>query len=318
MKYIAESKRTISTLETWAGSGKLYTASYYFWNQGNEMQKSRLGLMQSLLYQLLRKEPQLIPSVDRKNLQHEHWEMSELIAAFERVSSSTQLDSKFCFFIDGLDEYDGDESDILPMLQIISASSHIKVCASSRPERIYDKTLRSDQWAFNIAKFTLNDMRQYVSKQLNASEKFRALASTDQKCHDLISDISEHADGVWLWVFLVTRDIIYEVDRDEPLSTLVKIVTQFPANLDEYFKRIIEKIKDVHKEEMAQTFLVTTHELQPMPLYAFALLQQERTNPNFFVEGGPKPISESIILKQHPIWRSRVQNRCGDLLVVED
>jgi hypothetical protein len=66
-------------------------------------------------------------------------------------------------------------------------------------------------------------MRQYVLKRLTTSEKFQALASSEPKCQDLITDISQYAGGVWLWVFLVTRDIVYEVDRDEPLSTLRKI-----------------------------------------------------------------------------------------------
>jgi hypothetical protein len=101
------------------------------------MQKSRTGLMQSLLYQVLRSAPQLIPSVCRER-PREAWELDELVATFDRIASDTKLASKFCFFIDGLDEYDGNESEVLPMLQVLSANPHIKICASSRPGRMYE------------------------------------------------------------------------------------------------------------------------------------------------------------------------------------
>ncbi|KAH7084087.1 hypothetical protein FB567DRAFT_445409 [Paraphoma chrysanthemicola] len=318
MKYLSENKRTLSRLKQWAGTSDLYVASYYFWNQGNEMQKSRIGLMQSLLYQVLRSAPQLIPSVCRERLQHEAWELNELIATFERIAKDTKLLSKFCFFIDGLDEYDGDEHEVLPMLEILSACPHIKVCVSSRPGRIYEQPLRNDQRAFDIAKFTREDMQQYVFNQLTSSEKFQTLAAQEPGCQELIADISQYADGVWLWVFLVTRDIVHEVDRDEPLSTLRKIVDEFPADLEKYFQRIIGRIKDIHKEEMARTFLVTTHELQPLPLYAFALLNRERLDPDYALSASIQADPDEILRdhSQYALWRNRVQNRCGDLLVM--
>jgi hypothetical protein len=48
--------------------------------------------------------------------------LDELVATFDRIASDTNLDSKFCFFIDGLDEYDGNESEVLPMLHVLSAN----------------------------------------------------------------------------------------------------------------------------------------------------------------------------------------------------
>jgi hypothetical protein len=37
---------------------------------------------------------------------------------------------------------------------------------------------------------------------------------------------------------------------------LRKVVDSFPANLEKFFERIIEKVDVLHKEDMAQTFLV--------------------------------------------------------------
>jgi hypothetical protein len=136
-------------------------------------------------------------------------------------------------------------------------------------------------------------------------------------CEGIISDVSDYADGVWLWVFLVTRDILREVNNNEGIGTLRKILEHFPADLEEYFKLIIAKIVDLHQEEMAQTFLVTVYELQPLPLYAFGLLEEEKKNPDYSLIAPIKQVSTAELELHYPIWRSRVQNRCGDLLVVD-
>ena len=38
-----------------------------------------------------------------------------------------------CFFIDGLDEYDGDHVELIRLLQDFSQPNNIKICASNRP-----------------------------------------------------------------------------------------------------------------------------------------------------------------------------------------
>ncbi|KAL4909343.1 hypothetical protein BDW74DRAFT_174544 [Aspergillus multicolor] len=60
MKYAADTKRTKRALQIWAGGTPLYIASFYFWNQGLPMQKSQIGLFQSLLYQILKAAPHLV------------------------------------------------------------------------------------------------------------------------------------------------------------------------------------------------------------------------------------------------------------------
>jgi hypothetical protein len=45
MKYISDNPMTRSLLSLWAGSSKLCTAHFYFWNLGTELQKSQVGLL---------------------------------------------------------------------------------------------------------------------------------------------------------------------------------------------------------------------------------------------------------------------------------
>lgn len=59
MKYLHRHENTLAALRTWAGGKQLVTASYFFWYAGADMQKSQQGLLQTLLYDILRQFPAL-------------------------------------------------------------------------------------------------------------------------------------------------------------------------------------------------------------------------------------------------------------------
>jgi hypothetical protein len=244
--------------------------------------------------------------------------MDELKAVFERIAAQNDLEVRFCFFIDGLDEYNGAEEDIVEVLKFLSASEAIKVCASTRPRSVYQKFFSNSSRTFDIAKFTKDDMRRHVRLRLSENANFRRLETTEFACEDLMERIAELAHGVWLWVFLITRDLEQAVNRDEGVAMLWKIVDQFPPDLKAYFQRIIQSVRPQYLEEMSEIFLITVDELQPLPLYAFSLLEQQRLDNSFAVKTPVQPLFEEHLLDQYPRWKSLIQNRCSDLLVVSE
>ncbi|KAI0521935.1 hypothetical protein F5B22DRAFT_643516 [Xylaria bambusicola] len=258
MKSIAEDHRTVWSLRKWAGMMALYTASYYFWNQGTETQKSGRGLFQSLLYQIFRRIPELI----------------------------------------------------IP---------HIKICASSRPGRQYEAFLPHNDRSFDIAEFTKEDMRIFVDTNLQASTRWRQLVvESELACRDIIHMISTRASGVWIWVFLVTKDIVREAEKCEGVATLRRIVDSFPDDLYEYFERMIKQIPKLHREQMAQIFLIMMEALRPLPLYAFSLLEREAENENYAIYAPIRPMEEQEIELGYVVMKNRVRNRCGDLLTIHE
>jgi hypothetical protein len=63
MKHMHDQKRTEQLLSVWAGDHRLCTATFFFWNSGTREQKSQLGFLRSLLYQVLNQCPELVPLV---------------------------------------------------------------------------------------------------------------------------------------------------------------------------------------------------------------------------------------------------------------
>jgi hypothetical protein len=159
-------------------------------------------------------------------------------------------------------------------------------------------------------------MRRHVQQRLHKNENFRRLEATDSTCEELLVLIADLAKGVWLWVSLITRDLRIAVNRDEGVPMLWKIIHQFSSDLEAYFERSIKSVRPQYLDEMSQILLITVDELQPLPLFAFSLLEDERNDPDYAVKAAIAPIYEHQLRGRYCVWRSLIENRCSDLLVV--
>ncbi|KAH8763212.1 hypothetical protein F5883DRAFT_646374 [Diaporthe sp. PMI_573] len=128
---------------------------------------------------------------------------------------------------------------------------------------------------------TKDDMRTYVRNTLDGIPRFRELSGWEPVAETLTEHIAKYARGVWLWVFLVARDLKHTVNRKEGLDKLKNIVDSFPQDLEEYFTRIISEIKPAYRDEMTRIFLAMLEGVQPLPLLAFSLLARELSDPDY-------------------------------------
>lgn len=318
MKFAYDHPDTRKLLQKWAYPFKLYTASYFFWNQGFERQKSQAGLLQSLLYQILRHNPDLASVAKTGRLHHELWDFQELKSVFEQVISKTEMKTRFCFFVDGLDEYNGEDEDISGLLLSINKSPHIKICASSRPRTVFDDTLWSDGFGLKMQDMTKDDMKVYVRNTFHGSPRFEQLPGSRDLAEELTEQIAKGARGVWLWVFLISRDLKHAANRGEGPDKLKEIVDSFPADLEEYFARIISDVKPAFRDEMARIFLASLEGVQPLPLLAFTLVVKELSDPDYAMKATTSSLDPRDVRKIEKNWKERLYNRCGDLFVVED
>ena len=319
MKFACEHKRTLRSLQLWAAPinaapSKLYTANFFFWNQGFDLQRSQSGLFQSLLYQILKSNPSLTTRLPQNRLDHERWELQDLRVAFQNVSDGLK-DAKFCFFIDGLDEYDGFDKQIVEMLGFLTKSPNIKICASSRPRSYLERKIHDLRHNIDISDYTEAGMAMHVRRHLLENSNFQQLRGPSSAGEKIVKDISKDAEGVWLWVYLVTRELERALDMYEEVERLQKILDVVPRKLNEYFQRMIDKIDEPYKEDMAMILLIAVHELQPLPLFAFSLLDDEIEDPDYALRAPCRPIhAERYQLSK---LRAKLESRCGDLMVVK-
>jgi hypothetical protein len=88
MKFICGHPRTTDGLKCWVGPNALVSANFFFWHLGTTWQKSQKGLLQTLLYEILRKCPHLISvrlPARWKQIEQGEWTHPELLRAFSML-----------------------------------------------------------------------------------------------------------------------------------------------------------------------------------------------------------------------------------------
>ena len=174
VKFIADHPQTLQALSAWSYPKPTIIVKHFFWSAGTPMQKSWQGLLQTVLYEIFRQLPDLIEStcIERwpkrvEDISLEAWSLAELRGNLQRITNRDSLSIKFCFFIDGLDEFDGDHLEFCDALQELSRSPHIKLCVASRPWNVFEDSFgRNDFSKLYIHELTRNDIRSYVKSKL--------------------------------------------------------------------------------------------------------------------------------------------------------
>ena len=328
MKLVCNDQLTFDALEVWAGHEQSIIAKHFFWSGGNQMQKSQSGLLRSLLYQILQQCPSLIKLVCPKQWQAERvvelfptdWSDEELFETLIWISK-IEYPIKICIFVDGLDEYRGEHRDIIYIFQHVGASKNIKVCVSSRPWNVFEKAFgkSTDANRIMLQDFTKNDIRDYVSDTLSNDNQFRGLAARDPQAQDLVVQIAEKANGVFLWVFLVVRSLLSGLTDDNSITDMQQRVYALPEDLEAYFKLMLSNIEPFYRAQTAHIFLISVQATQPQSVLFYSFLENVIQNPSFSL-GDIEPLAfgpsqlKAICDKQ----RTYLNARCKDLLEVTE
>lgn len=279
MKFLEEHETTHQLLQEWAGSHSVVTASHYFWSAGTPMQKSQDGLFRTLLSQTLINCPEVAPLIcgerweDNSFDSLKGWAHKELCDVFQRLSSLQQLPVRFCFLIDGLDEYDGDQHELAELLIGISRSSNIKICASSRPWNNFIDVFGHSQWKLFIHELTKDDIQLYTKENLEQSSRFLQLQDREPvAAESLARKISERSQGVFLWVYLVIRSLLRGLANRDEIRDLQQRLDELPSDLEEYFELMMSRIENVYRTRTARIFQTLIVAEGSLPLIALSLI----------------------------------------------
>ncbi|KAI0201918.1 hypothetical protein F4808DRAFT_88339 [Astrocystis sublimbata] len=335
MKFICAHTRTLELLRVWAGSKRLITAKFFFWNAGTVLQKSREGLLRSLLFEILRKCPELIPQVSEANRKgpfwrqgtsyandEERWCQEDLMEAYRGlVACCDEIDMRFCFFVDGLDEFEENSkthSDLIATLRILGASQNIKFCVSSRPWTVFSDAFGEDpDRLLKLEDLTRDDIRSYVHEKFNENSQFHLLSIDNPQYAGLIEDITRQAQGVFLWVFLVVRDLLEGFSHNDTIRTMRMRLARFPAELEQFFQHMIDSIPTIYLPHMARTLWMATSVSQPQFLMVYSLLDDASEAMTAFAqEQNAQVMYDSEVRARAQQMRRRLDGRCKGLLEV--
>jgi len=329
MKHLAENPSVSQCLQAWAGPNvNAVLISWFFWAAGSPMQRSKEGLFQSLLFQILRRCPSLIPVVCARRWQEDSvygdksdpWSLDELDDAFIILSQQSMPGIRFCMLIDGLDEYDGRPTDIIDRLQILAKSENIKLCLASRPWTPFRSAFAEGKCdgSLLLERHTKRDIERFVKDVLEKDRRFTQAEREDKRYGMFVHEVIERAMGVFLWVFLVVNELLLGLGERNKLEDLQAKLDTMPETLESYFKRIFDRIDRAHRTESAKVFLLTTHAIQPLSVECYESLEREHREPGYALEAPVEPKSAAQLKFVHEDVRDRVNFLCKDLLEVNE
>ncbi|OGM41660.1 hypothetical protein ABOM_009958 [Aspergillus bombycis] len=284
MKLLCDSSRVREELRSWAKPHQLVFAKFFFWNAGDQLQRSIEGLYRAILFEVLKGFPQLIPHVFPDNsipLQSSsndaslpHYRLEEVKIAFMKlVALPAVSNQRICLFIDGLDEYEGDSLDhwsIARDMELWTRSKGVKICVTSRPHTEFMESFYCcPRQQIQLHLLTRSDIRQYCLAMMEKDRHFERIKATYR---ELAESIVIRADGVFLWARLATRSFLGGVGyRDSP-ETLRRKLGAIPDDMKALFDNMLGGVDSSAREEADKLLLIAlelTSSSLPAILYSW-------------------------------------------------
>jgi hypothetical protein len=321
IKYVYQDSRTFEYLKKWAAGVSLVTAAYFFWNSGTSMQMSQQGLLQSILYQILSSCPKFIPHILPRRWEayvlfgDDHFPINELELrqAFRLLTKEDPLATKFCLFIDGLDEFDGDHSNLIDFIKDIAGSTNIKVCVSSRPWVVFEDAFANGP-SLMLQDLTYPDIMHFIMSMFSRNEGFRELQKREPEyAGKLLEDIGQKAAGVFLWVHLVVHSLLAGLVNGDRVSDLQRRLAFLPPDLENLYQKILDGLDPFYLEHASQLFQLIRIAQQPPSVLRLSFADED---PDFFLHCKTEPLGEDQISTRIEVIKRRLNSCCKGLLEV--
>jgi hypothetical protein len=295
MKLIFHHPQLLEHLDHWASSAHCIKAGFFFFDQGSfPLQRSREGLLRSLMYQILNGRIELARKVFSQQWMNyksqgasveTDWTWNELKQGFESLLTLFDKDLRLFLCIDGLDEYkrfsesdkeddpfiDEDEypmtqrraddyQEILELLLYAARQPGVKICVSSRPLKIFeDAFLRLKRFhSTELHKISARDITLFVGNALGTNGTLRQMQYGSANLHSvLVKEIVEMAAGVFLWVRLVVNRVLTGVQNGDDSPEIMDKLKSLPPQLcgeNGLFIRMLQEISTNDRQQAAEMF----------------------------------------------------------------
>lgn len=186
---------------------------------------------------------------------------------------------KFYFHVDGLDEFCGNHREVIHILQDLSGSSYVKQCLSSRPHIYFEDAFgKCEEHVLRLHELTEDGIKLFAGENLLSYQK--NLESIDPVLFaNMVNDISNRAQGVFLWVRLVVVSLSKGLQNGDSISILQERLQALPTELEEFSDHILISVEPIYHKRIASAFLVALKANTPMKIIHYSFLEEQEQDP---------------------------------------
>lgn len=336
MRMLHQSQRTDELLRIWCGPSSLVTASFFFWNSGSKMQMSQDGLLRSILLQIIEqrlqqsncdtlREKLVVFAIMVSSLKGVHFK--DLLQLFRFIIEDNSSLIKFFLILDGLDEFDGDKSELISLIHTLGMYDHVKVCVSSRPWVVFEDGFRQ-QPSLVLQHLTHHDVLLYVKEKLTREPSFRELSWADpQNASELIRSITKKASGVFLWVVLAVNSLIKGLADGDRVRDLDARLEEIPEELEELFRKMLHGLEGRYFQDAARLFQIHRatrwsgfdRQLKAkLPLLVYSFADEHGADHDATSKWPPRALTEKERFMTAVSMKRRINSRCNGLLEIDE
>ncbi|OCL07889.1 hypothetical protein AOQ84DRAFT_222459 [Glonium stellatum] len=321
MKYLYNDPRTIKYLKAWAGKMDFTIAGFFFWCAGTNMEMSQMGLLQSLLHQVLQKYPKLITRFFSQRWDSYYWirgglhdlSEKELTNVFKKLISDDSL--RVAFFIDGLDEFNGNHEDLVQLI-ISSKSPNVKFCCASRPWLVFEDAFEGRP-SLMLERLTQGDITRFVVDKFEQNKRYAKLKIQQPDLSSkLVNEVVEKANGVFLWVYLVVKSLLEGLRDSDRVRDLQRRLDSLPSDLEELFDRLLNRLDQKYFKHACQLIRIVRAVTVPLTVLVMSFADEYNTKSALRVK--VKALTKSDITYREDEMRRRLNSRSKGLIEVSD
>ncbi|KAF3183773.1 hypothetical protein TWF225_006229 [Orbilia oligospora] len=252
-----------------------FIAAYFFNARGTLLEKSRQGMLRSLLYQLLDQDSNacdnFIPHfIDKEKKHGNSWEWCEGELESLLIGLIPSLDQPILLLVDALDECDESEvRRVVSFLEGLSSAAvsaskvSLRICLSSRHYPTISM-LKMLGLVVEKRKEHAKDIATYVQDRLRLKDR------------DIESELRRKSAGIFMWIVLVVEMLNQAYDNGSIHAVRMKL-REIPSDLDNVFRILLEKDNPDKSQTMLMLLLVlfTKRQLKPEEFYYAVLSGSE-------------------------------------------
>ncbi|KAL6713126.1 hypothetical protein ACLMJK_009247 [Lecanora helva] len=328
MKYLGASSAVEQAVKRWAGPNQLIRASFYFWRGGTPLQRTQEGLLRSLLYSILSQRRDLVqPCFPTKfdelrfgvDNESETIPLSEYIKPAFLLLAEMKIDIKIFLYIDGVDEFDGDHSDISSFFMSLTTSPTFKVLLSSRPIAACADTFKTCP-SLRLQDLTRYDIQKYVEDTLGRHERMDQLLSENpREASHLRKLILSKASGVFLWVRLVVKSLLDGFRNYDRMLDLESRVNEYPAELGSLYLHMFQNLEIRYQSHAAQLLRIMVQSIAVQDVSPLTVLQMsfaDEVSPTQALQAPSRQLTVQERQVRCESIEGRLRSRCWGLLEV--
>jgi hypothetical protein len=271
MKFVLKNEWTAMALSTFNPKPWI-VSSFFFHDRGTREQKSLDGFLRTFIHDILSHRMELFPYLEpilsdaiaakgpkiegsllNAPVAQTVWDWQRLFGAITTLERTVNTDLNLCLFVDALDEHDGPHKDLLKAFEVLESLSNnklirLRICAASRPENLF-RTQFAAYPNLAIQDYTIQDIRAFTQGRLMGATRHILSPESKKELDNLSNEIIARANGVFLWVSLVVKELSEDIEDGYTVSEMAEVLADIPDDLRDLYSRALRRTKRVPRSQ---------------------------------------------------------------------